>query len=101
MTTDILHSYLERWSIEVFIRECKGKLGLNNYQMYNLKGIRRYYIISMLTYYYIINKNTKLSFTNNFNNIQNNVFKNLLNYVYSAAANDKSFGTILENLKVA
>jgi len=101
MTTEILHSYLERWSIEVFIREFKGKLGLNNYQMYNLKGIRRYYIISMLTYYYIISKNTKLSFTNNFNNIHNNVFKNLLNYVYSAPANNKSFGTILKSLHVA
>jgi hypothetical protein len=101
MTTEILHSYLRRWSIEVFIRECKGKLGLNNYQMRSLKGIRRYYIILMLTYYYIININKKLSFTNNFNNTQNNVFKNLLNYVYSGAKDSKPFEKILESLQVA
>lgn len=101
LTTDILHSYLERWSIEIFIREFKGKLGLNHYQIRSLKAIRRYYIISMLTYYYIINRNIKLSFTCNFNNIQNNVFKNLLYYVYTAAADDKSFKTILSSLNAA
>jgi hypothetical protein len=101
MTTEILHSYLRRWSIEVFIRECKGKLGLNNYQMHSLKGIRRYYVILMLTYYYIINRNKKLSFTNNFNNTKNNVFKNLLNHVYLMAKGNEPFEKVLENLEVA
>jgi hypothetical protein len=101
LTTDILHSYLERWSIEVFIRNCKGKLGLDNYQMRSLKAIKRYYIISMLAYYYIISKNTKLTFTNNYNNIKNNVFKNLLNHVYSASEENISFEEILKALNVA
>ena len=100
-TTEILHSYLRRWSIEVFIRECKGKLGLNNYQMHSLKGIRRYYVILMLTYYYIISRNKKLSFTNNFNNTKNNVFKNLLNHVYLMAKGNEPFEKILENLEIA
>lgn len=101
MTTEILHSYLERWTIEIFIRECKGKLGLNNYQMHSLRGIRRYFIILMITYYYIISKNKKMSFTCNYKNIHANVLKNLLNYVYSAAANDKSFETVLKTLNAA
>jgi hypothetical protein len=87
--------------VEVFIREYKGKLGLNNYQIHSLKGIRRYYIISMLTYFCITSRNKKLSFTTNYNNIQNNVFKNLLNFVYSADKEDKSFEKILESLNVS
>jgi hypothetical protein len=101
LTTEILHLYSKRWAIEEFIRECKGKLGLNNYQIHSLKGIRRYYIILMLTYYYIICKNKKLSFSINFNDIQNNVFKNLLNFVYSEAKDNKAFEIILESLNVA
>jgi len=101
MTTEILHLYTKRWPVEVFIRECKGKLGLNNYQIHCLKGIRRYYIILILTYFYIVSRNKKLSFTTNYNNIQNNVFKNLLNVVYSAGKEDKSFEKILESLNVA
>ena len=69
--------------------------------MHSLKGIRRYYVILMLTYYYIINRNKKLSFTNNFNNTKNNVFKNLLNHVYLMAKGNEPFEKILENLEVA
>jgi hypothetical protein len=101
MTTEILHLYMKRWPIEVFIRECKGKLGLNNYQVYSLKGIRRYFIILMLTYFYTISRNKKLSFTTNYKNIQNNVFKNLLSFVYSEGKKDKAFEKVLESLNIA
>jgi len=101
MTTDILHTYSERWCIEEFIRECKGKLGLNNYQIYNLRGIRRYYIISMITYYYITCRNKKLSFPENYNNIKNNVHKNFINFVYKRIKDGYSIDKLLESLKIA
>ena len=45
----------------------------------------------ILMYYYIINKNIKKSFATNFNYVQNNIFLNLLNYVYLGVLNGKSF----------
>jgi hypothetical protein len=101
MTTEILHKYMDRWPVEVFIRECKGKLGLNNYQVYSLRGIRRNYIIIMLTYYYIISRNKKLSFSKNHNNIKKKVFQNLINFVYSAGKENLDLEEVLKSLNVA
>jgi len=55
----ILKNYCCRWPIEVFIRQCKMKLGLNKYQAQTEKAFTRYWIIIILGYIYMISK-TKL-----------------------------------------
>lgn len=50
--TDLLNHYAHRWPIETFFRESKKKLGLDDYQIRSHRGIKRYFIMLMLTYVY-------------------------------------------------
>lgn len=49
-TEEILHTYVERWPIEVFFRDTKGRLALNGYQIRSAKGIRRYWLLMSLAH---------------------------------------------------
>ena len=49
-TQDILNLYLERWAIEVFFRQAKQKLALDQYQIRSSRGIRRYWLIMSLAH---------------------------------------------------
>ena len=50
-TQEILDSYAKRWSIELFFRQSKQKLGLDEYQIRSSQGIQRYWLIMSLTHY--------------------------------------------------
>ena len=50
-TQEILDFYVERWSIEVFFRQCKNTLALDSYQIRSVKGIKRYWLLMSLAYY--------------------------------------------------
>ena len=50
-TQEILDSYAKRWSIELFFRQSKQKLGLDKYQIRSSQGIQRYWLIMSLTHY--------------------------------------------------
>ena len=47
---ELLNHYAYRWSIETFFRECKKRLGLDDYQVRTHTSIKRYFVILMLTY---------------------------------------------------
>lgn len=47
---DVIHLYLQRFSIEVFHREAKQQLGLDAYQLTSIRGIERYLFLVMLVY---------------------------------------------------
>ena len=49
-TREILDKYVERWSIEVFIRQSKDKLALDRYQIRSSKGIQRYWLLMSLAH---------------------------------------------------
>lgn len=49
--TEILFHYVHRWLIEVFFRQCKHKLALDNYQIRSSKGIQRYWLLMSLAHY--------------------------------------------------
>ncbi|MGL5050798.1 MAG: hypothetical protein ACRC6E_09285, partial [Fusobacteriaceae bacterium] len=51
--TEIIDYYLNRWSIEVGFRYQKESLGLDHYQMRNLKGIKRFWEIIYLAHSYL------------------------------------------------
>ena len=44
-TQEILDSYLVRWSIEVFFRQAKQNLALDQYQIRSALGIRRFWVL--------------------------------------------------------
>lgn len=48
----LLNRYVHRWPIEIFFRESKRRLGLDDYQIRSERGIKRYFILLMLTYVY-------------------------------------------------
>lgn len=54
-TTEILDAYVERWSIELFFRQSKGKLALDKYQIRSSQGIHRYWLI--MSFLHLISKN--------------------------------------------
>lgn len=43
-TREILDRYVERWPVEVFFRQGKAKLALDQYQIRTARGIRRYWL---------------------------------------------------------
>ena len=51
-TPDILTLYTSRWSIEIFFRQNKMDLGLDNYQIRSIKAIKRFWILSQIAYLY-------------------------------------------------
>jgi hypothetical protein len=51
-TIDILSHYVHRWPIEIFFRESKRYLGLDDYQIRSESAINKYFVLLMLTYTY-------------------------------------------------
>jgi hypothetical protein len=49
---ELLNHYSHRWPIEIFFRESKKKLGLDDYQVRSHQSIKRYFLLLMLTYVY-------------------------------------------------
>lgn len=47
----ILGAYMERWPVEVFFRESKQKLGLDQYQIRSSKGIWRFWLMMSLVHF--------------------------------------------------
>ena len=50
-TDEILNKYLERWPIEVFFRQSKGRLAFGRYQIRSSKGIQRYWLLMSLAHF--------------------------------------------------
>lgn len=53
-TDKIIKSYLLRWSIETFFRDSKQHLGLGDYQMRKINGIKRHWSLVSLAYVFLI-----------------------------------------------
>ena len=50
-TDEILSYYVCRWLIEIFFRQCKDKLALDNYQIRSAQGIRRFWLLMSLAHF--------------------------------------------------
>jgi len=48
--TRILKTYSKRWNIETFFRDSKQNLGLEDYQLRDLRGIKRHWYLIFLAY---------------------------------------------------
>lgn len=57
---ETIELYLKRFSIEVFHREAKQQLGLDAYQLRNIRGIERYLFLVLLAYVLLVLLNQSL-----------------------------------------
>lgn len=52
-TKQLLKHYTKRWPIEIFFREVKQNLGMRQYQIRTLKGIKRFMLMIQFVYLYL------------------------------------------------
>lgn len=99
----LLNHYINRWPIEIFFREGKRYLGLDDYQIRSDRGIRRYFILLMLTYIYcgIEAKENTVNFNKGLKIARNEVKRNQITWIYQQAQNDISIDKIFKTLKIA
>lgn len=86
-TQEILDHYLKRWPIEVFFRQAKQKLALDQYQIRSSRGIRRFWVI-MSTAHLICCTGTGqlLPFQDGFLAMQKTITTERISYIYHCGA---------------
>ena len=91
-TKEILDNYVERWSIEVFFRQCKNTLALDSYQIRSVKGIKRYWLLMSLAYYIACTSVENCSsFTEGYHAVSTIISEEKLLYLFQAAKSSSSF----------
>ena len=100
---EILHQYTHRWTIEVFFRQNKMQLGLDNYQVRCEKSIKRFWILTQLTYLYCTFgvAKTHCKFGEGLKIARKNSVKNLVNWVYTQTQNGVSKDNICDLLNLS
>lgn len=97
-----LEYYSKRWPIEIFFRQAKGNLGINQYQVRHLKAIKRFWSLTVLTYLFcVLGKAKVLSFSQGLSNVRKEVKGNLFTWIYKQSQANVPLSKILERLKVA
>jgi adenosine/AMP kinase len=102
-TEDILNHYVHRWPIEIFFRESKRYLGLDDYQVRGERSIRRYFILLMLTYAYCgleVSGNT-LNFSSGLKHARMETKQYQIEWIYHQAQSGVPFEQVLKTLKAS
>ena len=82
-TQVILDCYLVRWSIEVFFRQAKQKLALDQYQIRSSLGIRRFWVLMSSAYLIsCIGTGQSLPFQDGFLAMQRIVATERISFIY-------------------
>lgn len=102
-TKDILVQYTERWTIEVFFRQNKMELGFDNYQVRSEKAIKRFWILTQLTYIYCTFgiSTTYSKFGEGLKIARRQSRQELITWVHTQAQNGVSLDSILNVLKLS
>ena len=95
-TQAILDCYLERWSIEVFFRQAKQNLALDQYQIRSSLGIRRFWIL-MSTAHLVCSLASAqpLPFQDGFAAMQNLIAAERIPFIYRCGASGVPFVKVL------
>lgn len=96
-TNEILSYYVCRWSIEVFFRQCKDKLALDNYQIRSAKGIQRYWLLMSLAHYICVTGTGKpCSFENGYHEICDMIQEEKYRYLFQCAKAGDDFEAFMK-----
>ncbi len=93
-TEEILDIYTQRWNIEVFFRNCKSKLAFDQYQIRSATGIRRFWLIMSLAYFFCCDDNFS-SFEVGFSAIQSHIHLEHILFWYQCGQNAIPLQTLL------
>jgi len=88
-TDEILDIYMERWSIEVFFRQCKNVLAFDKYQIRSSKGIKRFWLIMSLSHLLCCTATGKYTdFAVGYSFFQQELHKERIAFIYQCGANN-------------
>lgn len=86
-TREILDAYVERWPVEIFFRQSKGKLAFNRYQIRSAQGIRRYWLLMSLAHFICcIGTGENLPFEEGYACFQKHLLSERIEYFYQCGA---------------
>lgn len=95
-TEEILNTYVERWLIEIFFRQSKGKLAFNKYQIRTSKGIRRYWLLMSLAHLICCTGTGKcLPFEKGYAIFQKQLRAEKIEYIYQCGVRNASLEDLL------
>ena len=101
-TQKTLEYYSKRWPIEIFFRQTKGNLGINQYQVRHITAIRRFWSLTVLTYLFcVLGKAEVSSFAQGLSSTRKEVKSNLFAWIYNQSQAGVPLSRILVRLKVA
>ena len=96
-TMEILNAYVERWPVELFFRQSKGKLALDKYQIRSSQGIHRYWLLMSLVHLLCCTKTGKFcSFKDGHSCLQQETQKERILYIYQCGAKHLPLDDILD-----
>lgn len=96
-TEEILEAYVERWPIELFFRQSKGKLALDKYQIRSSQGIRRYWLIMSLVHLLCCTKTGEFcSFEDGYARLQQEIQRERIMYIYQCGTKHLPLDDILD-----
>jgi len=83
ITEEILDAYVERWPIELFFRQSKGKPALDKYQIRSSQGICRYRLIMSLVHLICCTRTGEFcSFEDGYFCLQREIQRKRITYIY-------------------
>ncbi|MCE5221314.1 MAG: transposase [Clostridium sp.] len=100
---ELLNHYKHRWPIEIFFRESKKKIGLDDYQIRSEKSIKRYLLIMMITYVYCgleVSEDT-LKFGNGLKTARSQLEAKKITFIYEKTQARDLIYAILELFNIA
>lgn len=82
-TEELLNFYTERWNIEVFFRQSKGKLGFDQVQIRTKQGIQCFWMVMSFAHFICcVSKGAVCSFEHGYYDFQDEIIRERLTSVY-------------------
>lgn len=101
-TQKTLEYYSKRWPIETFFRQTKGNLGMNQYQVRHIRAIKRFWVLTVLTYLFcLLAKAEVSSFAQGLSFTRKEVKANLFAWIYKQSQSGVPLSHVLVRLKAA
>lgn len=95
----IRHLYVQRWEIEVFFRETKHRLTLDQYQIRSSKGIQRFWLIASLAYLLACCSSSTFNFSEGYQFIAKRIQEEKIAFIFHFAENGGSLPALLDMIR--
>lgn len=95
---EILNLYITRWNIEVYFRNCKSKLAIDQYQIRSDKSIKRLWLIASLVYLLACLESECFCFSDGFRLISRILYREQVSFIFDYAANGGNKSAFLQKI---